>query len=75
MKKSIYTNKYEKLCHLLVETRQNNGLTQKQLAEKLTKPQSFVSKCENGERRLDIIEFIEICDVLKIKPIKIIEKL
>jgi len=39
-------------------------MTQVQLAEKLQKPQSFVSKCERGERRVDFTEFLEIAEAL-----------
>ena len=46
-------------------------LTQGELAERLGKPQSFVSKYENCERRIDVLEFIEITKSLKIDPIKI----
>lgn len=75
MKKSIHTKKYKKFCELLVEARQSKNLMQKQLAEKLSKPQSFVSKYENGERRLDVVEFTEICDIIGVNPKKIIDKL
>jgi len=75
MKKSIYTKKYQDLCSIVTEARQSKGLTQKQLSEKLDKPQSFVSKYENGERRIDVIEFIEICKALGIASDKIIKKL
>lgn len=39
-------------------------MTQQQLADELGRPQSFVSKVENGDRRLDVIEFLEICRLL-----------
>ena len=41
-----------------------SGLTQIQIAEKLGKPQSYISKYERGERRLDFCEFIELADIL-----------
>ena len=53
MPKSIHTDKYTKFCEILIKYRNERGLTQIQLAEKLGKPQSFVSKYEIGERRLD----------------------
>jgi len=68
MEKSIYTNQLDKALILLKNLRQNAGLTQLELAIKLNKPQSFVSKYESGERRLDIIELIAICDAVN-KPV------
>ena len=46
--------------------RENAGLTQVNIAERLGKPQSFISKYERGERRLDFAEFIELADMLEI---------
>jgi transcriptional regulator with XRE-family HTH domain len=65
MRKSVYTRAYKELCAQLVAARHSAGLTQQQLAHKLGKTQSFVAKFEGGERRLDIVEFLEITRVLK----------
>ena len=59
---------YDQLCRFLVEVRQSQGLTQVELARRLRKPQSFISKFELGERRLDLIEFIQIGRVLGMEP-------
>ncbi|WP_435583201.1 helix-turn-helix domain-containing protein [Amycolatopsis thermoflava] len=64
MEKSIYSAEYQQLCRLLRELRQEAGLTQVQVAERLGVPQSFVSKYEAGERRLDVIELHHIATVL-----------
>lgn len=47
-----------------MQARIDAGLTQVQVADKLGKPQSFVSKYERGERRIDFTEFLEIADAL-----------
>lgn len=47
-----------------MKARQDSGITQVQMAKQLSKPQSFISKYERGERRLDWPEFIEIADIL-----------
>lgn len=52
------------LLALLRELRQRAGLRQRDLAERLGAPQSFVSKYESGERRLDIVELRYICTAL-----------
>ena len=75
MQKSIYTQQHQRLCELLVEARDAAGLTQVELARRLDRPQSFVSKYENGERRLDVIEFMAVAKALDIKPCSILEAL
>lgn len=62
MKKSIWHKDYLTLRKALRKMRKNNDLTQTELAEKLDKPQSFVAKYENGDRNLDLLEIIKICD-------------
>lgn len=56
----------EALRALLCALRNEAGLRQIDLADRLGKPQSFVSKYESGERRLDLIELHQICQILKI---------
>jgi transcriptional regulator with XRE-family HTH domain len=67
--------KYEKFRKLLIESRLKQGVTQSELAKRLGRPQSFVSKYENGERRLDLIEFLEISSTLGIDPLDFIKEL
>lgn len=61
MKKSLYTTNQTLYLTQLRDLRLGSGLTQVELAAKLDKPQSFVSKYESGERRLDVLELREIC--------------
>jgi transcriptional regulator with XRE-family HTH domain len=51
---------------VLRATRLDRKLTQVELAERLERPQSFVSKYECGERRLDLVELSEVCDALEV---------
>lgn len=53
---SVYTLRYQKLLERLQSARRDAGLTQIAVAEAFGKPQSFVSKCESGERRIDVVE-------------------
>ncbi len=63
---------YKKLRELLVEVRRAAGLTQAELSRRLNRPQSFVSKYERGERRLDVIEFGEVAKALSVDPAKVL---
>lgn len=67
MRKSIHSPPFEVLRVELLHGRKNAQLTQTALSKRLGKPQSYVAKYENKERRLDLIEVIEICDVLAIE--------
>lgn len=58
---------YLRFRTLLVDARNGLGLTQAELASRMGRPQSFVSKYESGERRLDVLEFLEVADLLKIQ--------
>lgn len=75
MAKSAFTRKHELFRQLLTEARQNAGLTQVALAKRLGRPQSFVSKFERGERRLDVVEFLEVARALNVSPGAIIADL
>jgi transcriptional regulator with XRE-family HTH domain len=61
MNKSIYSEEYTVFLAVIRNAREQFGLTQGQLAAKLGVTQSFVSKCERGERRLDVVEFRTWC--------------
>ena len=75
MTKSVFTKRYERLRLLLVEARRSAGLSQAELAARLRRPQSFVSKYERGERRLDVIEFLEIVEALELDAGALLAKL
>lgn len=68
MDKSIHSSKYKNVLSNLVKARQEAGLLQVDVADKLKKPQSFVSKVERGERRLDVIELEAFAKLYK-KPL------
>ncbi|MFB8776855.1 helix-turn-helix domain-containing protein [Streptomyces broussonetiae] len=75
MEKSIYSAEYQRLCTLLRELRHEAGLTQVQVAAELGVPQSFVSKYESGERRLDVIELRYIAQALGMTLRVVLERL
>lgn len=57
---------YKKLGTLLARVRKDAGVSQVELANRLGKPQSFVSAYEGGQRRIDVIELQLVCDALGI---------
>ena len=64
MEKTIYTTEYAELLRLLRETRERAKVTQTELADRLGRSQSFVTKFERGDRRLDAIQLRTICQAL-----------
>lgn len=75
MKKSVYVAQRESLLILLRELRAEAGLTQAQLAERIGTDQTFVSKYETGERRLDVLEVREVCRAMGISFIAFARRL
>ncbi len=73
MQKSIHTRQYRLFLDWLIQARKDAGLTQQQVADKLDRPQSFVAKYEGSERRLDVVEFLEIANLLDADPHNIID--
>jgi transcriptional regulator with XRE-family HTH domain len=73
--RSVFSPAYRRLRDWLVAGRQAQSLTQVQLAEKLGRPQSFVSKYERGERRLDFVEVFEIAEALQVDVCDLVTEL
>lgn len=71
---SIFPDEYQKALEQLIAARKRANVTQAQLAKSLGRPQSFVSKYESGERRLDVAEFVGIARALGADPIKMVRK-
>lgn len=59
-----HRERYEVLLSQLLATRKRAGVTQVELAERMQTTQAFVSKCERGERRLDVIDLLDFLDAL-----------
>jgi transcriptional regulator with XRE-family HTH domain len=74
MPKSVYTKQYAILLQALIGERKAAGLTQRVLADRLGKPQSFVSKFEHGERRLDVVEFLQITRAIGVDPAAVLTR-
>ena len=72
MQKSVYTRKYRRLIESLREARLAANLTQSDAGKALKRHQSFVSKIESGERRIDVIELVELCSLYKTSVVEIL---
>ncbi len=73
--KTIHSPEYAIFLRLLRQTRERQEVTQEQLAERWGVTQSFVSKCERGDRRIDVIELQAICRALGVDFIEFMVEL
>ncbi len=65
MGRTIRTKEYGIIIEKLRQARLDAGLTQDEVADKLNRPQSYVSKCEAGEQRIDILELKKFAELYK----------
>ncbi|AXA44195.1 Helix-turn-helix family protein (plasmid) [Rhizobium leguminosarum] len=75
MAKTLGTERHRALIALLIEKREASGLTQTELADKLGEYQSFVARLESGQRRVDVIEFLELARILNFDPLDAVGRL
>jgi transcriptional regulator with XRE-family HTH domain len=68
----IHTERHQRLRELLVARRKAAGLTQTVVAKRLGKPPSYVAKYEGGDRRLDVLEFLDIAAAIGFEPCALI---
>jgi transcriptional regulator with XRE-family HTH domain len=74
MARTTHQTDYQTLLELLRAARTVRGVTQIALANRLGNTQTFVSKVERGERRIDVGEFVDFCSALDIDPIEMLRK-
>lgn len=74
MEKSIYTREYSLFLEQLKRAREEKELTQAEVAQRLGQTQSFISKVERGERRIDIVELRAFCESIGIPFITFVER-
>lgn len=75
LRKTLRSRGHRLLIELLISAREEAELTQRELAQRLKRPNSFVGRIEAGERRVDVIEFIEIARVLGADPHRLLDRL
>jgi len=73
-KNTVGNEEYKRFRRLLVEARKKANITQAELSSRLKRPQSFVSKYERGERRLDVVEFRVVAQAIGIDPVSFLRK-
>lgn len=71
----LVRDRQKRLRELLKKARLSAGLRQVDVAEILSKPQSYIAKIESGERKMDFIEVLDICTAVKLDPYDLIAKL
>lgn len=75
MGKSLTSPRHKALIELLTRKRRAAGLTQADVASRLGEYQSFVARLESGQRRVDVVEFIDLSEILEFDPVEVILEL
>jgi len=72
MLKGLRSNKHRALRYAITQAREAAGLTQRVLAARMSINQSIIAKIESGERRLDVVEFLKLCEAIGVDAREII---
>ncbi len=72
MANSTHNSDYQTLLAVLRTFRKRQNVSQVELAERLGNTQTFVSKCERGERRIDVVELVEFAEALGVPPLELV---
>ena len=70
--KTLRSRRHRQLCLAIAQARERAGLSQRVLADKIKRPHSYIGKIESGERRLDVVEFVELAEALNVDPCELI---
>jgi transcriptional regulator with XRE-family HTH domain len=73
--KTLRSERHRALIELLIRSREAAGLTQADVAAKLGEYQSFVARLESGQRRVDVVEFLALSDLLGFDPIEALKRI
>jgi transcriptional regulator with XRE-family HTH domain len=75
MGKQLRNARHRALMAALTAARMKSGMTQRELARRLARSHSFIGKIESGERQLNVLEFCELADALKLNPKELFAKI
>lgn len=73
--KTLNSRRHKSLVDLLIKRREVIGMTQAELAARLGQYQSFVARLESGQRRIDVVEFLELSEILGFDAVQAIKTL
>lgn len=73
MARSVYSRTYRIFLEQLRAAREESGLTQREVADRLDRSQSFVAKCEQGHNRVDVAQLVEFCRALDVPLLRFME--
>ncbi|MGH6682254.1 MAG: helix-turn-helix domain-containing protein [Bradyrhizobium sp.] len=75
LSKQLRTARHRRVMAVLVEVRTKARVTQRELAQRLSRAHSFVSRIEKGDRRLDVPEMIQWCEALGADPVDVMKRI
>ena len=75
MSKQLRGVRHKRMMAALVEIREKAGVSQRELARRLDRAHSYVGRIETGDRRLDLPEFIEWCELLEADPVEVFQRI
>lgn len=73
--KTLRSRRHRALCAALVQARKAAGLSQQELASRLKTSQTVIARIETGERRVDVVEFIDLARALRTDPHRVLDEL
>ena len=75
MPPSLRSSRHQRLVELLIQYREESGLTQVEVAAKLGRHQPFISNIESGQRRIDVVELLDLAVAIGFDPIELLQRL
>lgn len=75
MPRSLRSPRHRRLVELLIQYREESGLRQAEVAERLGRHQPFISNIENGQRRIDVVELLDLAEAVGFDPSELIRTL
>jgi transcriptional regulator with XRE-family HTH domain len=73
--KTLGSPRHNALIAILIEKREAAGVTQTELAQRLGVYQSLIARLESGQRRVDVVEFLELAEILQFDPVAVANQL